>query len=75
MFERSLEVFQNPDQSLRDGALTVTRKFEGEIETVPWLVVLDILDDAVELGGIEEDGEIGASAFMTWEEIVDAKEE
>ena len=38
------------------------------------LVVLDILDDAVELGGIEDDGEIGASAFMTWEEIVDAKE-
>ena len=36
------------------------------------LVVLDILDDAVELGGIEDDGEIGASAFMTWEEIVDA---
>ena len=49
---------------------------EGTTQTVPRsLVVLDILDDAVELGGIEDDGEIGASAFMTWEEIVDAKEE
>ncbi|OGL70530.1 hypothetical protein A3E96_04325 [Candidatus Uhrbacteria bacterium RIFCSPHIGHO2_12_FULL_46_13] len=75
VFRRSLEVFQNPDRPLREGALTVTREFNGEIETVPGLVVLDILDDAVELGGIEDDGEIGASAFMTWEEILDAKEE
>ena len=49
---------------------------EGTTQTVPRsLVVLDILDDAVELGGIEEDGEIGDSAFMTWEEIIDAKKE
>lgn len=75
VFERSLEVFRNPDRTLRDGALAVTRKFSGELETVPGLVVLDILGDAVELGGIEEDGEIGASAFMTWEEIVDVQAE
>ena len=56
VFQRSLGVFQNPDRSLRDGALVVTRRFRGEIETVPRLVALDILDDAVELGGIEEDG-------------------
>lgn len=75
LFEASREVFQNPDRPLPDGALTVTREFQGKPEVVPALVVLDILDDAVELGCIDDDGEIGASAFMTWEELVDAKPE
>lgn len=65
-------MFRNPDRPLRDGALTVTREFEGQPETIGQLVVLDILDDAVELGLIDDDGEIGPSAFMTWEEILDA---
>ena len=53
----------------------MTREVEGHPEIIAHLVVLDVLDDAVELGVIEDDGEIGASAFMAWEEIIDAKPE
>ena len=50
----------------------MTREFQGQSETIVNLVVLDILDDAVELALIEDDGEVGPSAFMTWEEIFEA---
>ena len=75
IFKSSQEVFQNPDRSLREGAMTVTRRGREAVETISGLVVLSFDDAAVELGGIEEDGEIGASAFMEWEEIIDAKRE
>jgi len=72
VFAESMEVFRNPDRPLADGALTVTRDNEGRAETFGGLVILEVLDDAVEMGRIEDDGEIGPSAFMSWEEIVDA---
>jgi len=75
VFQRSLEFLQDPNKSLWDGALIVVRRLPHEFESVPGLVVLDIRDDGIELGHIEEDEEIGSRVFMTWEEIVDAKEE
>ena len=71
--EASLRVFQNPDQPLHEGALSITRNFRGQPETIPGLVVLGIQDDAIELSGIEADGEVGNSVMMTWDEITDAR--
>ncbi|MBU0624747.1 hypothetical protein KKF05_00205 [Patescibacteria group bacterium] len=75
IFEQSLSVFRDPDRSLYEGTLTVTRQGKGQTEVVSGLVVLEVLGDAIELGGIEDDGDIGASAFMSWEEIVDVVKE
>ncbi|MEA3249957.1 MAG: hypothetical protein U9Q03_06440 [Patescibacteria group bacterium] len=71
VLKQSMEVFRNPDRPLNEGALTVTRELGGETETLQGLVILEVFDDAIEMGCIEDDGEIGASAFMTWEELVD----
>jgi len=75
VFEQSLEVFRNPDQNLAEGALTITRDNDGKTETFHGLVILTIDEDFVELGWIEEDGQIGDSACMSWEELVDASKE
>jgi hypothetical protein len=74
--ERSLDVFRNPEKPLREGALIVIRRGEnGEETAVSGLVAMEIRDEDVEFGAIEDDGEIGASGFMGWDEVIDAKED
>lgn len=72
-FLRSHEVFRDPERPLRDGALTVEIEQAGERRTVTELVAIDVGEDAVELGVIDEDGEIGPSGFLAWDEIVDVR--
>ena len=72
-FLRSQEIFRDPEKPLRDGAITVQIEQAGEKKTIAGLVAIDIADDAVELGTIEEDGEIGPSGYLAWEDIIDVK--
>lgn len=74
VFKSSQEIFSDPNRPLSEGAILVRREHKGQIENLSGLVVLSISENEVELGSIEEDGEIGPSAFMTWDEIVDAKQ-
>ncbi len=70
---RSQEVFRDPERPLREGAVTVEMEQNGERKTLPGLVVLEVSDDAIELGTVEDDGEIGPSGSLVWEDIVDVK--
>lgn len=75
VFEASLQVFESP-RPLREGAITVTRKFEaGEVETIHGLVVVAMTEDGPNLAAIDEDGEPTASATMLWTELIDARSE
>ncbi len=72
-FLRSQEVFRNPERPLREGAVTVQIEQGGEKRTVSGLVAMEIFDDGIELGTIEDDGEIGPSGVLGWEDIIDVK--
>jgi hypothetical protein len=74
LFQESLGVWMNPDRSLAEGALTVTQRFSngGEL-LVRDLIVMTIEGDAVEFGVVQPDGEIGESAFMSWDSIIDSR--
>jgi len=73
-FQKSLEVYLNPESRLEEGALTATRKLPGgKIETLQSLIVVEIDEDGPNLAGIDENGEPTSSATMLWEEIIDAK--
>lgn len=74
VFESSLDVFNNPEISLWEGAITVTRRLsDGRMESVSSLVCVEINEDGPMLAGIDEEGEPTASATMLWKEIIDAK--
>jgi molecular chaperone DnaK (HSP70) len=74
LFQESLEVWIDPDRSPAEGALIVTQRFSNGRELlVRDLIVMTIEEDAVEFGVVEPDGEIGASAFMSWDSIIDSR--
>lgn len=71
-FQKSLEIYQNPDQRLEEGALTITRRLpDGKTEMLSSLVVVEINEDGPNLAGIDENGDPTASATILWEEIID----
>jgi len=70
---RSQEAFRDSERPLREAAVTVEIEQGGEKKTVAGLVVIELSDDAVELGTIEDDGEVGPSGFLAWADIVDVK--
>ena len=72
-FLRSQEVFRDPERPLREGAINVQVERGGELKTIPGLIAIEVSDDAVELGAIEDDGEMGPSGSLAWEDIVDVK--
>jgi hypothetical protein len=75
LFEKSLDVWRNPDRPLREGALTVVQRLgSGEEHDISNLIAMTVEDDAVEFGMIDDGGEIGDSAYISWDTIVDAKE-
>lgn len=74
VFQRSFDVFQNPEKRLEEGALTITRRLpDGKMETLPLLVVVEINEDGPNLAGIDENGEPTSSATMPWSEIIDVR--
>ncbi len=73
VFLRSREIFRDPEKPLSEGAITIQIEQAGEKRTVSGLVAIDVSDDGVELGTIEEDGEIGPSGCLAWEDILDVK--
>jgi hypothetical protein len=72
-FLRSQQIFRDPERPLREGAMTVEIGQGGEKKIISGLVALEVSDDGVELGTVEEDGEIGPSGFLAWEDLIDAK--
>ncbi|HCC22263.1 TPA: hypothetical protein DEP86_02580 [Candidatus Uhrbacteria bacterium] len=76
LLQGSLEVWNDRERSLFEGSLTfVQLRKDGIEQTVPNLIVVSVEEGDVELCVIEEDGEAGSSAYMTWDSIVDARKE
>ena len=76
LLQGSLEVWNDRERSLFEGSLTfVQLRKDGIEQTVPNLIVVSVEEGDVELCVIEEDGEAGSSAYMTWGSIVDARKE
>lgn len=74
VLERSLKVFRNPEADLRNGSLVIRRRNDkGQEQEIAGLVAMDVGDSEVELGMLEDDGGIGASGFMDWQDIMDAR--
>jgi len=74
IFERSFDVFCNPEASLWEGVITVNhRRPDGIVELVSDLVCVEISKDGPELAWIDDEGKLIASATMGWEEIINAK--
>ena len=46
IFQRSFDVYQNPEKSLEEGVLTITRRLpDGKMEELPSLVVVEMTED------------------------------
>jgi len=74
IFQKSLDVFCNPEVSNWQGVITVNhREPDGMVELVSDLVCIEINKDGPTLAWIDEEGKQIASATMPWEEIIDAK--
>jgi len=74
IFQKSFDVFCNPDGDLWKGVITISyRRPDGIVELVSNLVCVEINKDGPKLAWIDDEGKLTVSATMEWEEIIDAK--
>lgn len=69
----SLDAFHS-ERPLKEGAITVTRTFKGEAQTLANLVVFGIdRNEGVEFGSFDAAGEPTSSAVISWADLLDVR--